>query len=203
MRATRADWDRDLQALPQAGRWREWMLRVEAVLFASGAPVGREALARVVGPDCAIELLIEDIAASLHERPYEVVTVAGGWQMRTRTCHAAALRAARGDAARALRPDEALILAAVAYLQPLTRRALSRVLGRGVGRERLGRLIAEGLLARGPRSPEPGAPFTYVTTQAFLVHFGLQSLSDLPDIGALALDPEDWRDTPEALPEFD
>ena len=61
------DLDRELADLPPELRWREWMARVEAVLFAAAEPVGREVLARVVGRDCALDLLIEDIAADLAE----------------------------------------------------------------------------------------------------------------------------------------
>ena len=43
--------DRELDALPPELRWREWMLRVEAVIFASSEAVTREVLARVVGKD--------------------------------------------------------------------------------------------------------------------------------------------------------
>ena len=42
-----------------------------------------------------------------------------------------------------------------------------------------------GLIAAGPRSPQPGAPVTYVTTKVFLERFGLDSLRDLPDIDRL------------------
>lgn len=77
-------YDRDLEDLPPELRWREWMLRVEAVIFASAEPVTRETLARVVGRDCSIDLLIEDLREELRDRPYELVSVAGGWQHRTR-----------------------------------------------------------------------------------------------------------------------
>jgi segregation and condensation protein B len=50
--------DRELEDLPAELRWREWMLRVEAVIFASAEPVTRETLALVVGKDCSIDLLI-------------------------------------------------------------------------------------------------------------------------------------------------
>ena len=43
----------------------------------------------------------------------------------------------------------------------------------------------QALIARGPRSPEPGAPYTYVTTPGFLVQFGLETLRDLPDFEKL------------------
>ena len=85
--------DRDLDHLPQSLRWREWMARVEAVLFASSEPVPREILARVVGRDCAIDLLIEDLAANLADRPYEVLRIGSGWQLQTRPRYADAIRA--------------------------------------------------------------------------------------------------------------
>jgi segregation and condensation protein B len=43
----------------------------------------------------------------------------------------------------------------------------------------------EDLIAAGPRSPEPGAPYSYVTTKGFLTRFGFASLNDLPDLEAL------------------
>ncbi|WP_112313438.1 SMC-Scp complex subunit ScpB [Pseudogemmobacter bohemicus] len=179
--------DIELADLPRALRWREWMARVEAVLFAASEPVGREVLARVVGRDCALDLLIEDIAAELAGRPYEIARVAGGWQFRTRPDHAAAIRAARGecDTTRDLTQNEALVLTIIAYMQPVTRGAISRLTGREVSRDLIARLHRQALIARGPRSPEPGAPYTYVTTPGFLVQFGLETLRDLPDLEAL------------------
>ena len=64
--------DRELADLPPDLRWREWMRRIEAVLFASGTPVAREDLARVVGQVASVDLLIEDLAVDLEGRPYEV-----------------------------------------------------------------------------------------------------------------------------------
>ncbi|MCC7321572.1 MAG: SMC-Scp complex subunit ScpB [Rubellimicrobium sp.] len=105
-----ADLDTELTDLPQPLRWREWMARVEAVLFAAAEPVSRDMLARVVGRDCALDLLIADIAAELADRPYEIARTAGGRQFRTRSRHAEAVRAARGDpgSPRDLTPTEAL-----------------------------------------------------------------------------------------------
>lgn len=179
--------DTELAELPQALRWREWMARVEVVLFAASEPVGREVLSRVVGRDCALDLLIEDISAELAGRPYEIARIAGGWQFRTRVQHAAAIRAARGegDAVRGLTQNEALVLTIIAYMQPVTRGAISRLTGREVSRDLIARLHRQALIARGPRSPEPGAPYTYVTTPGFLVQFGLETLRDLPDLEAL------------------
>ena len=74
--------DRELEDLPPDLRWREWMLRIEAVIFASAEPVTRETLARIVGKDCSIDLLIDDLKEDLHGRPYEIVAVAGGFTDR-------------------------------------------------------------------------------------------------------------------------
>jgi len=69
------------------------MLRVEAVIFASAEPVSRETLASVVGKECSIDLLIDDLIEELRDRPYELMSVAGGWQHRTRSRFAETIRA--------------------------------------------------------------------------------------------------------------
>ena len=64
------DFDRELDDLPTELRWREWMRRIEAVLFASASPVPREALARVVGQGASVDLLVEDLVADLEGRSF-------------------------------------------------------------------------------------------------------------------------------------
>tara|TARA_R110000851_G_scaffold140833_1_gene278334 strand:+ start:914 stop:1309 length:396 start_codon:yes stop_codon:yes gene_type:complete len=86
--------DRELEDLPAELRWREWMNRIEAVIFASSKPVEREALLLVVGKSASIDLLIEDIQADLKAKPYEIVPVSGGWMFRTRSHYATAIRTA-------------------------------------------------------------------------------------------------------------
>jgi len=179
--------DVELADLPRELRWRAWMGRVEAVIFASPQPVGRDVLARVIGRDCNLDLLIEDIRDELRGRPYELVSVAGGWQYRTRTAFADAIRFATGlgVGASSLSQSESLVLMCIAYFQPITRGELGRFFGKEVSRDTIGRLRGEKFIAAGPRSPQPGAPYTYVTTKEFLSHFGFDTLRDLPDMEAL------------------
>lgn len=179
--------DTELDGLPQAQRWHEWMARIEAVLFATPEPVSRGDLARVIGRDCNIDFLIEDLENALRDRPYEIVRIGTGWQMRTRSRYGLAIRTARGIAEgdRPFTRAETLVLTVIAYLQPVTRSQIARLTGREVGRDIIARLSREGLIARGPRSPEPGAPYSYVTTTGFLTRFGLESLRALPDLEAL------------------
>ena len=175
--------DTELDDLPRELRWRVWMGRIEAVIFAAPKPVTREALARVVGKGCNLEALIEDIRTELVDRPYELVAVAGGWQHRTRKDYADAIRFAAGVEDRALELSklETTVLAAIAYFQPTTRQELVNLLGRDVSRDILADLRSFGLIANGPKSPRAGAPNTYVTTVEFLSLFGLNSLQDLPE----------------------
>lgn len=165
------------------------MGRVEAVIFAANEPVTRSVLARVVGRNCNLELIIDDIRAELAERPYELVAVAGGWQHRTKKIFGDTIRAAFGTAAgeraKELSQAEALVLMCIAYFQPITRGELSGFFGKEVSRDLIGVLRAQDLIASGPRSPQPGAPYTYVTTKNFLSQFGLDTLRQLPDFEAL------------------
>jgi chromosome segregation and condensation protein ScpB len=179
--------DRELDHLPPEARWREWMNRVEATIFAASEPVGRETLARIVGKSCSIDLLIDDIREELRGRPYDLVAVAGGWKHLTRPAYADAIRAAVGgsESATDLTQSEVLVLMCIAYFQPITRAELSSFFGKEISRDFIGHLRGAKLIASGPRSPTPGAPYTYVTTKEFLLEFGLATLRDLPDFEAL------------------
>jgi len=180
--------DRELLQLPPGLRWREWMGRVEAVIFASPVPVGRDQLAAVVGSDCNLDLIIDDIRAELRGRPYDLVAVAGGWQHRTRKSFGDAIKAATGLGAKEVKPlsqSQSLVLMCIAYFQPITRGELGQFFGKEVSRDTMGQLRAFDLITAGPRSPQPGAPYTYVTTPGFLSYFGFTSLRDLPDMEAL------------------
>lgn len=182
-----AIFDTELADMPADLRWREWMNRIEAVLFAAPKPVEREALARVVGRDASIDLLIDDIRDELRGKPYDVLNIAGGWAFRTRVAYADAIAASAAVPARVidLTQNEAMVLVSIAYHQPVTRAGVSEILGREVSRDVIGALREKSMITAGPRSPTAGAPFTYVTTKGFLEHFGLDTLRDLPDIDAL------------------
>lgn len=179
--------DRDLADLPPELRWREWLHRVEAVLFASAAPVARGDLVRVVG-DVSVDLLIADLAADLEGRPYEVAQVGSGWMLRTRSAYAPAIRAAADVGAQALDLTEfdLAVLAAIAFHQPISRDGLRDIFGKEISRDLIGRLAERDLIGTGPREPRRGAPYTFVTTETFLAAFGLESLRDLPDPEQLA-----------------
>ena len=183
VRREQAELDRDLAELPPKLRWREWMRRIEAVLFASASPVARADLSRVVGQGASVDLLIEDLAVDLEGRPYEVYQVGAGWMLRTRPAYAPAIRAAADVGGQALNLTEydLAVLAAIAFHQPISRDGLKDIFGKEISRDLIGRLAERDLIGTGPREPRRGAPYTFVTTETFLAAFGMQSLRDLPD----------------------
>ena len=176
--------DLELEDLPDELRWREWMNRIEAVIFASASVVPRDILQKVVGKAANIDLLIEDVQSDLKGKPYEIVSLAGGWMFRTRAQYATAIRTAAdiGEQQHNFTEDEMAVLCAVAYNQPIDRAGLANIFGKEINRDLLGRLRYKNLIGNGPKSPRPGAPHTFVTTGQFLVMFDLQSLRDLPEL---------------------
>jgi segregation and condensation protein B len=184
--------DTDLLDLPPAARWREWMLRVEAAIFASDKPVPREALVRLVGENCRFDDLIADLIHELRGRPYDLALVAGGYRLQTKARFAPAIRAVHpgraGDAVGELTKTETFALTAIAYLQPVTRGEISKLAGREISRDIIAALKRHGLIDGAIRAPQPGAPFAYVTTGKFLEAFGLGTLRDLPELERLKTD---------------
>ncbi|WGV18380.1 SMC-Scp complex subunit ScpB [Fuscovulum ytuae] len=178
-----AKFDRELADLSASARWREWMRRIEAVLFASASPVARDDLARVVGQGASVDVLIEDLAVDLEGRPYEVAQVGAGWMLRTRAAYAPAIRAVADVGGKGLNLSEQdmAVLAAIAFHQPISRDGLKEIFGKEISRDLIGRLAERDLIGTGPREPRRGAPYTFVTTETFLATFGMQSLRDLPD----------------------
>jgi segregation and condensation protein B len=183
--------DVELADLPAAARWREWMLRIEAAIFASAKPVSREALVPVVGQDYRFDDLIADLIHELRGRPYDLVQVAGGYALRTKTRFAPAIHAVHpgraGDDIAELTKTETFVLTAIAYLQPVTRGEISKLAGREISRDVIASLKRHGLIDGAIRAPQPGAPFAYVTTRKFLGAFGLASLRDLERLQAEGL----------------
>ncbi len=128
-------------------------------------------------------LLDEDEAADLEGRVFAIAKVAGGWMFRTRPDYVPVLRTAADVGYQLLDLSEfdVAVLAATTYHQPITRDGQKDFFGKEIRRDLFGRLHARWLIGTGPRSPRCGAPYTFVTTDHFLVTFGLESFGDLPD----------------------
>jgi segregation and condensation protein B len=121
----------------------------------------------------------------------EVAEVAGGWTLRTRPEHAAAVARLAGHAADPpLSPAAMETLAIAAYLAPISRPDIARL--RGVAADTtVGRLVERGLLEEAGRGGGPGDPVLYRTTRRFERLFGLPSLEELPPIEEFELAADD------------
>jgi segregation and condensation protein B len=83
------------------------------------------------------------------------------------------------------RAPSLVLLTAIAYFEPVTHGELSQLFGNEISRDVIGQLWTLKFIAAGPRSPQLGAPYTYVTTKEFLSRFGFDTRRDLPDMEQL------------------
>jgi segregation and condensation protein B len=161
----------------------ERVAQVEALLFASDAPLPFDRLAEVLEipePDVRAAVAALQAACQAPERGLSVVEIGGGVRLVTRAEHAPALvRLQRLRLRSRLSRAAVETLAIVAYRQPISRPEIEQL--RGVGTESvLTHLLERRLVRVVGRKAAPGRPVLYGTTRDFLEHFGLRDLEDLP-----------------------
>jgi len=157
---------------------------MEAVIFAAGSPVDSATLAAQLPDGTDVEAGLARLAAHYQHRGIHLVKVAGGWTFRTAPDlaeHLTVHRVVRRRLSRAALET----LAIIAYHQPVTRSEVEEIRGVHLGRGTLDLLLEAGWIAPKGRRRTPGRPVTWVTTQAFMEHFGLESLDDLPGVDEL------------------
>ena len=152
---------------------------VEALLFAAAGPLSTEDLVRRLpaGVDPAQALAgLQQVYAG---RGVELVCVAGRWRFQT-AADLEHLMTEEKTEPRRLSKAALETLAIVAYHQPVTRADIEMVRGVQASKGTLDALLELGLVRMRGRRRSPGRPITYGTTDAFLEHYSLASLLDLP-----------------------
>ena len=157
---------------------------IEALLFASARPLSEEDLAERVPEDIDVPAILEALAAHYDGRGVNLVQVAGKWMFRTAADLAFLLRKELEEP-RKLSRAAVETLAIIAYHQPVTRAEIEDVRGVSLSRGTLDVLMEAGWVKPKGRKRTPGRPVTYGTTEDFLVHFGLESVKDLPGLEEL------------------
>jgi segregation and condensation protein B len=157
---------------------------VEALLFASAAPLSEEELARAVPSGIAIGQVLERLAAAYAPRGVNLRQVAGGWAFRTAP-DLGYLLAAEAEPPRRLSRAALEVLAIIAYHQPVTRAEIEEIRGVATAKGTLDILLEAGWVRLRGRRRSPGRPVTYGTTPGFLDHFGLDRIDDLPGLDEL------------------
>jgi segregation and condensation protein B len=157
---------------------------VEALLFASAEPLGEAALAAELPEGTDVAALLARLEADYAGRGVELVRVAGKWQFRTAPDLAARLSREVVEPKK-LGRAALEVLAIVAYHQPVTRAEIEQIRGVAMSRGTLDVLLETGWVKMRGRRRTPGRPVTWGTTEAFLVHFGLETIQDLPGLEEL------------------
>jgi segregation and condensation protein B len=178
---------------------------VEALLFASDAPVEAERVREVLDLPSVEEAraLLDRLGArlDLDGRPLQLMEVGGGFRLVTRSELAPWLvKLGRSKTRSRLSRPALETLAIVAYRQPVSRPEVDAI--RGVNSEGvLDNLLERRMIRITGRKESPGRPFLYETTREFLVAFGLRDLGDLPKVeGELTVpEPAAEASEPEAV----
>ncbi len=157
---------------------------VEAILFAAPGPVDPAELAPRLPETVPLDLVLARLEERYRSRGVRLMRLAGGWAFQTAPDLAAALAVERTET-RKLSRAQVETLAVIAYHQPLTRPEIEEIRGVSLSRGVLDTLLDLGWVRPGRRRDAPGRPLTWITTRDFLLHFGLDSLADLPGVHEL------------------
>ncbi len=157
---------------------------VEAVLFASADPVTVAELVARMPHGCDPAEALVTLRKRYDGRGVNLVRVGDAWAMRTAPDLGALMRKETVET-RKLSRAAIETLAIVAYHQPVTRTEIEEIRGVAVSRGTVDQLLELEWIRLGRRRMTPGRPVTFVVTETFLDHFGLESARDLPGLKEL------------------
>jgi segregation and condensation protein B len=163
---------------------------IEAIIYVADDPVKPEQFRDVFPGQTQerIEEALKGLVESFNERPGGMIIreVAGGYRMTTRPEHHEQIRAYLKTRPNAKLSMAALeTLAVIAYKQPVTLAEILAIRGKK-STTALQTLLERKLVAIQGRKPVVGRPILYGTSKEFLIHFGLNNLSDLPTLEEFA-----------------
>lgn len=168
---------------------------LEAVLFAGGDPVSAQQLMEIFDID---EAGLKELMAALESRLAErgsgliIQQVAGGWQMVTRPEYFSYVEKLTETKDKKLSAAAMETLSIVAFKQPITKQEIEHI--RGVHIEKvLSKLIELELVRELGRKEVLGRPILYGTTENFLKCFGLNEISDLPELPEVEVNPQEYE----------
>ena len=157
---------------------------VEAILFASAEPVSVAELAARMPHGCDPAEALVHLRKRYEGRGVRVVKVGDAWAIRTAPDLGFLMQKETVET-RKLSRAAIETLAIIAYHQPVTRAEIEEIRGVTVSRGTVDQLLEMEWIRFGRRKMTPGRPVTFVVTQSFLDHFGLESARDLPGLKEL------------------
>ncbi len=184
---TNADFeeDDDLEVAAQAALDRAQQVRMaEALLFAAAEPLDLATLKAQMPEGSNVEAAVDAVRVRYESAGVRLVEIDGRWTFRTAPDLAHLLERHR-EQPKKLSRAATETLAIIAYHQPCTRADIEDVRGVAVSKGSLDVLLEIGWIVQQGRRETPGRPALYVTTPAFLSHFNLASVSELPGLADL------------------
>ena len=163
---------------------REAARLIEAAIFASAEPVDEAALTELVGPHVDLGRILAGLVEDYRGRGVELVRLADKWIFRTAADLGPRL-SRRVEEPRKIGRAALEVLAIVAYHQPVTRAEIEQIRGVSMSKGTLDQLLEAGWVRMRGRRRTPGRPVTWGVTDTFLVHFGLETVRDLPGLDEL------------------
>ena len=162
----------------------EQIRMVEAILFASSTPVTVNELKSRMPQGSDPKSALSQLMSHYSDRGVNLVKVGDGWAIRTSADLSFLMRKETVET-RKLSRAAVETLAIIAYHQPVTRLEIEEIRGVGVSKGTVDLLLDMDWIKFGRRKLTPGRPITFVVTQHFLDHFGLESVKDLPGLREL------------------
>ena len=162
----------------------EYLRMLEALLFAAVEPLDEATLAERLPKSVDVQELITELQESYASRGVNLVKRANCWMFQTAPDLAFLLQREVEQERRLSRAGQET-LAIVAYHQPVTRAEIEEIRGVSVSKGTLDVLMETSWVRPVGRRQTPGRPVTYGVTDEFLVHFGLESVKDLPGVEEL------------------
>jgi segregation and condensation protein B len=157
---------------------------VEALLFASAAPVTESEIADRLPEGTDVTALLGELESHYRERGVTLARIAGGWTFRTAPDLASRLKL-ETTVQRRLSRAAVETLAIVAYHQPVTRAEIEEIRGVQISKGTIDTLMEAGWIVPKGRRETVGRPVTWGTSDVFLHHFSLGDISDLPGMEEL------------------
>ncbi len=162
----------------------EAMRMAEAIVFASAEPVSEKALAQRLPDGVDVAQAMAELQRAYEKRGVNLVRVGDAWAFRT-AGDLAFLMTRDAVQQRKLSRAALEVLAIVAYHQPVTRAEIEEIRGVETSKGTLDTLLETEWVRMRGRRKTPGRPVTYGTTDAFLDHFQLEEIRDLPGMEEL------------------
>lgn len=157
---------------------------LEAILFAAKEPLDEVTISERLPDSIDFSSLVAQLTKAYANRGINIVKVGNKWTLRTAPDLADKLKIEKVAERRLSRAAQET-LAIIAYHQPITRAEVESIRGVAVNRGTLDVLLEAGWIRPGRRRNTPGRPTTWLTSEGFLSHFGIENLQDLPGIKEL------------------